>query len=78
MQKKQQVEILTLLADQKISLDNQINLDSFIGNQTGLSYWLSLAMGCEMVMLTNQNNLMTAYSHNKWLLSNLAVLRRES
>ena len=78
VQKKQQVEILTLLADQKISLDNQINLDSFIGNQTGLSYWLSLAMGCEMVMLTNQNNLMTAYSHNKWLLSNLAVLRRES
>ena len=69
VQKKQQVEILTLLADQKISLDNQINLDSFIGNQTGLSYWLSLAMGCEMVMLTNQNNLMTAYSHNKWLLS---------
>ena len=78
VEKKQQVEILTLLADQKISLDNQINLDSFIGNQTGLSYWLSLAMGCEMVMLTNQNNLMTAYSHNKWLLSNLAVLRRES
>ena len=69
VEKKQQVEILTLLADQKISLDNQINLDSFIGNQTGLSYWLSLAMGCEMVMLTNQNNLMTAYSHNKWLLS---------
>ncbi|OTQ29306.1 hypothetical protein [Gilliamella apicola] len=78
VEKKQQVEILTLLADQKISLDNQINLDSFIGNQAGLSYWLSLAMGCEMVMLTNQNNLMTAYSHNKWLLSNLAVLRRES
>ncbi|MFQ1011707.1 hypothetical protein ACFX2U_02460 [Gilliamella apicola] len=78
VEKKQQVEILTLLADQKISLDNQINLDSFIGNQTGLSYWLSLSMGCEMVMLTNQNNLMTAYSHNKWLLSNLAVLRRES
>lgn len=78
VEKKQQVEILTLLADQKISLDNQINLDSFIGNQTGLSYWLSLSMGCEMVVLTNQNNLMTAYSHNKWLLSNLAVLRRES
>jgi len=75
---KQQTEITTLLADQEISLTNQINLDSFIGNQTGLSYWLSLSMGCEMVMLTNQNNLMTAYSHNKWLLSNLAVLRRES
>ena len=66
---KQQTEITTLLADQEISLTNLVKLDSLIGNHTVLSFWLSLAMGYEMVMLTNQNNLMTAYSHNKWLLS---------
>lgn len=69
MDNKQQTEITTLLADQKISPTNLVKLESFIGNQTELSFWLSLAMGYEMVMLTNQNNLMTAYSHNKWLLS---------
>ena len=69
MDNKQQTEITTLLADQKISPTNLVKLDSLIGNHTVLSFWLSLAMGYEMVMLTNQNNLMTAYSHNKWLLS---------
>ena len=78
MDNKQQTEITTLLSHQKISPTNLVKLERFIGNQNVLSFWLSLAMGCEMVMLTNQNNLMTAYSHNKWLLSNLAVLRRES
>ncbi|MCT6868173.1 MAG: hypothetical protein M3Z63_08805, partial [Gilliamella apicola] len=69
MDNKQQTEITTLLSHQKISPTNLVKLERFIGNQNVLSFWLSLAMGCEMVMLTNQNNLMTAYSHNKWLLS---------
>ena len=69
MDNKQQTDITTLLAYQKISPTNLVKLERFIGNQTVLSFWLSLAMGYEMVMLTNQNNLMTAYSHNKWLLS---------
>ncbi|MCX8649473.1 hypothetical protein J3U21_02575 [Gilliamella sp. B2776] len=78
MENKKQVEMVTQLADQKITPTNLIKLDSLIGNQTALSFWLSLAMGYEMVLLTNQNNLMTAYSHDKWLLSILAVVRRES
>lgn len=69
MDNKQQTEITTLLSHQKISPTNLVKLERFIGNQNVLSFWLSLAMGYEMVMLTNQNNLMTAYSHNKWLLS---------
>ena len=61
MDNKQQTEITTLLSHQKISPTNLVKLERFIGNQNVLSFWLSLAMGCEMVMLTNQNNLMTAY-----------------
>lgn len=75
---EQEVDINKLLADQKISPDQLYKLESIVGNQTELSYWLSLALGCEMITQTQKNNLITAMSQNQWLFSVVTTVSRES
>ena len=65
-----------------ISPEQMYKLGSLVGNQNELSYWLSLALACEMVTETKQTNLITAMSQNQWLFSvvtavNLGVMNEE-
>lgn len=69
MDNKQEVNITKQLADLNISPEQMYKLESLVGNQNELSYWISLALGCEMVTETKQNNLITAMSQNQWLFS---------
>lgn len=79
---KQEVNITKQLADLNISPEQMYKLGSLVGNQNELSYWLSLALACEMVTETKQTNLITAMSQNQWLFSvvtavNLGVMNEE-
>lgn len=75
---KQEIDITKNLTDLKISPQQMYKLENLAGNQTELSYWLSLALGCEMITTTKQNNLITAMSQNQWLFSVVAASNRES
>ena len=75
---KQEVNITKHLAELNISPEQIYKLESLVGNQTELSYWLSLALGCEMVTKTKQNNLIAAVSHNQWLFSVVTTVSGES
>lgn len=75
---KQEVDILKQLTDLNISPQQTYKLENLAGNQTELSYWLSLALGCEMITTTKQNNLITAMSQNQWLFSVVTEPNRES
>ena len=75
---KQEVNIAKQLAELNISPEQIYKLESLVGNQTELSYWLSLALGCEMVTKTKQNNLIAAVSHNQWLFSVVTTVSGES
>lgn len=75
---KQQVDITKQLAQWSISAEQIHQLESIVGNQTELSYWLSLALACEMVAKTQKNNLIAAMNQNQWLFSVVAKLSRES
>ena len=78
MSNQQEVNLTKLLADLQISPEQIYKLESLLGNQTELSYWLSLAMGCDMITQTKQNNLITAMSRNQWLFSVVTTVSKES
>ena len=75
---KQEVNITKHLAELNISPEQIYKLESLAGNQTELSYWLSLALGCEMITKTKQNNLIAARSQNQWLFSVVTAVSEES
>ena len=75
---KQEVNITKHLAELNISPEQIYKLESLAGNQTELSYWLSLALGCEMITKTKQNNLIAAKSQNQWLFSVVTAVSEES
>lgn len=75
---KQEVNITKHLAELNISPEQIYKLESLVGNQTDLSYWLSLALGCEMITKTKQNNLIAARSQNQWLFSVVTAVSEES
>ena len=75
---KQEVNITKHLAELNISPEQIYKLESLAGEQTELSYWLSLALGCEMITKTKQNNLIAAKSQNQWLFSVVTAVSEES
>lgn len=75
---KQEVNITKHLAELNISPEQIYKLESLAGNQTELSYWLSLALGCEMITKTKQNNLIATRSQNQWLFSVVTAVSEES
>ncbi|MCX8607239.1 hypothetical protein J3U44_05590 [Gilliamella sp. B3766] len=66
---KEKINIIKQLADYQIVPEHLYMLEIFVGNQTELSYWLALALACEMITITNQNNLIASQSMNQKLLS---------
>ena len=75
---KQEVNITKHLTELNISPKQIYKLESLAGNQTELSYWLSLALGCEMITKTKQNNLIAAKSQNQYLFSVVTAVSEES
>jgi hypothetical protein len=75
---KQEVNIQKQLAELNIYPEQVYTLESLAGNQTQLSYWLLLALGCEMITKTKQNNLITARKQNQWLFSVMTAVSKES
>lgn len=75
---KQQVDVVKQLAEWKISPEQLCQLESLVGKQTAVSYWLSLALACEIINQTKQNNLIAAMNQNEWLFSVVTKLSRES
>lgn len=75
---KQEVNIAKQLTEFNISPEQIYTLESLAGNQTELSYWLSLALGCEMITKTKQNNLIAAKSQNQYLFSVVTAVSEES
>ncbi|OCG21366.1 MULTISPECIES: hypothetical protein [unclassified Gilliamella] len=69
---KQQVDVTKQLAQWDISPEQMHQLESIVGNQTELSFWLSLALTCEMVTQKKQNNLIATMTQNQWLFSVVA------
>ncbi|OCG45650.1 hypothetical protein A9G28_12090 [Gilliamella sp. Fer1-1] len=78
LDKKQEVNVAKQLAEWDISPELMYHLENIAGNQTELSYWLSLVLACEMVTKTKQNNLIAAMNHNQWLFSVVTTIDRES
>lgn len=66
---EQEAEITKQLVNQHVTSEKQYKLEKFAGNQADLSYWLALAIGCEMIKTTNQNNLIATKKQNQWLFS---------
>ena len=75
---EQEVNITKHLAELNISPEQIYKLESLAGNQTELSYWLSLVLGCEMITKTKQNNLIATRSQNQWLFSVVTAVSEES
>lgn len=71
---KQEKEVLINLSKNHIELEDVNKLQRIGGNQDELSYWLALALGCESVIASHKNNLITSITQNQWLSSVIAVL----
>lgn len=78
MDKKQEAIVAQQLAEQKISPDNIYSLDNWVGKPTFLSYWLLLALGCEMVMQTKQHGLIVSIDNQNNLLFSVITTTDEA
>ncbi|MWN90840.1 hypothetical protein GQ597_09025 [Gilliamella sp. Pra-s65] len=73
----QRLNIIKQLAEQKISLELICQLENYVGNQQKASYWLTLALACDITTKTKQNNLIAVMQQNRWLLSVVTALNGE-
>ncbi|MCO6523905.1 MAG: hypothetical protein J6562_02640 [Candidatus Schmidhempelia sp.] len=77
LDKEQEGKLTDTLVRSNFSLEEIYKLDIIVGKQTQLSYWLALALGCEMMALTGQNNFIAAMSQNQWLFTVLNSVNKK-
>jgi hypothetical protein len=69
LDKKQEDKLTDKLVRSNFSIEEIYKLGIAVGKQTQLSYWLALALGCEMISQTGKNNFIAATSQNQWLFT---------
>ncbi|MCO6524154.1 MAG: hypothetical protein J6562_03925 [Candidatus Schmidhempelia sp.] len=77
LDKKQEGRLSVSLAKSNFSLEEIYKLDIIVGKQTQLAYWLALALGCEMISQTEQNNFIAAISQNQWIFTVLTAVNKK-
>lgn len=66
---KQKADVAKELTLHEISPEHIYSLESFVGKSTELTYWLALALTCEMMSITQNNNLIVSESQHQWQFS---------